>query len=254
MGMGFMIGRRGLLLGMAMIPLFGTAACGMDSKRFPDYRYRLTVEVDTPNGMRSGSSVIEVYTAMSGPINIPSPNTLVKRMKGEAVAVDLPNGQTLFALLRSESSVEWAKGAIENIIPRSDIPPREGNDYPRRFDLMLQRTGLYELPRQFPNPPPYIDKTDKPTAYPMLVTFKDIADPKTVERVDPDNLAATFGKGYALKRITMQLTDDPVTVGIEKRLVWLPAYFSKMLDGNRITTSKELANNLGQGEFIRNGS
>ena len=30
----------------------------------PDYRYRLTVEVETPEGLRSGSSVIEVKQSM----------------------------------------------------------------------------------------------------------------------------------------------------------------------------------------------
>jgi hypothetical protein len=52
----------------------------------------------------------------------------------------------------------------------------------------------------------------------MLVTFKDIADPTSVVLVDPDDLAASFGAGYRLKAITVQVTDKPVTVGIEKRL------------------------------------
>jgi hypothetical protein len=55
----------------------------------------------------------------------------------------------------------------------------------------------------------------------MLVRFRDIADPTSVEKVDPDNLAASFGEGVKLRRITVQLTDDPVTTGIEKRLGWL---------------------------------
>ena len=55
----------------------------------------------------------------------------------------------------------------------------------------------------------------------MLVTFEYLADPTSVRRVDPDDLASTFGEGVSLKRITVQVTDDPVTTGIEKRLVWL---------------------------------
>ena len=57
--------------------------------------------------------------------------------------------------------------------------------------------------------------------YPMLVTFTDIDDPKSVQRVDPANLAASFGPGIRLKRITVEVTDDDVTTGIEKRLRWL---------------------------------
>ena len=57
--------------------------------------------------------------------------------------------------------------------------------------------------------------------YPLLVTFADPADPTSVQRVDPANLAASFGPGVTLKRITVEVTNDPVTTGIEKRLGWL---------------------------------
>ncbi|MCA9423137.1 MAG: hypothetical protein KC592_19110 [Nitrospira sp.] len=49
--------------------------------------------------------------------------------------------------------------------------------------------------------------------YPLLVTFSDITDPKTVQQVDPTNQAATFGPGVVLKRITLEITDEPVTEG-----------------------------------------
>ena len=58
-------------------------------------------------------------------------------------------------------------------------------------------------------------------SFPYLVRFRDLADPKSVEEVKPGDLAASFGKGYALKGLTIQMTDAPVTVGIEKRLGWL---------------------------------
>jgi hypothetical protein len=35
---------------------------------------------------------------------------------------------------------------------------------------------------------------------PLLVTFADINDPASVQRVDPDDLAASFGPGYALSQ------------------------------------------------------
>ena len=55
----------------------------------------------------------------------------------------------------------------------------------------------------------------------MLVTFKDINDPKTVERVDPNNLAEAFGQGVRLARASIEITNEPVTTGIEKRLPWM---------------------------------
>ena len=47
---------------------------------------------------------------------------------------------------------------------------------------------------------------------------------QAVQRVDPANLAASFGPGIRLKRITVEVTDDDVTTGIEKRLQWLPKH------------------------------
>ena len=40
---------------------FVLGGCSLtESDKTPDYRYRLTVEVDTPEGLKIGSSVIEV--------------------------------------------------------------------------------------------------------------------------------------------------------------------------------------------------
>lgn len=72
----------------------------------------------------------------------------------------------------------------------------------------------------------------------MMVTFGDEADPTSVAEVDPDDLAATFGEGVKVKRITVELTDDPVTTGIEERLGWLPNYYNKQLSGDRYQNIK----------------
>jgi hypothetical protein len=65
------------------------------------------------------------------------------------------------------------------------------------------------------------DRFQKPTGYPVLVRFRDINDPRTLERVDPEGLSTSFGTGVRLARVTLQLTDDHVTTGIEKKLKWL---------------------------------
>ena len=46
-----------------------------------------------------------------------------------------------------------------------------------------------------------------------MVTFSDISNPKTVARVDPDDLAAQFGPGVRLKAVTLAVTEEPVTEG-----------------------------------------
>jgi hypothetical protein len=94
------------------------------------------------------------------------------------------------------------------------------------------------------------EKLDLPQwLYPLLVTFGDINDPKSVQRVDPANLAASFGPGIRLKRITVEVTDDDVTSGIEKRLRWFGGYKDRQLDGHRYNDSITLANSLNRLAF-----
>jgi hypothetical protein len=53
-----------------------------------------------------------------------------------------------------------------------------------------------------------------PGALPMMVTFGDVTDPKSVRLVDPADLAASFGAGYALRKITLEITRERVTKGV----------------------------------------
>jgi hypothetical protein len=57
------------------------------------------------------------------------------------------------------------------------------------------------------------------------VGFEDYSDPKSVFAVDPADLAASYGEGYALTRLTLQMTDDPLTQGEEEKVLgWLRGY------------------------------
>ena len=187
------------------------SACASDDTA-PDYRYRLTVEVETPEGLKTGSSVIEVKQRLVRAGSSPANMAVERRVRGEAVAVDLPGGRTLFALLRSDNNVDWASYVMQTFAPHTD-----SETFAQQLDNMLLLEGEIVLPRTFPP----VGHLEERSAYPMLVTFGDLDDPTSVEEVDPDDLAATFGEDVSLKRITVQVTDDPVTSGIERRLGWL---------------------------------
>ena len=192
------------------------ASCALAEDKAPDYRYRLTVEVETPEGLKTGSSVIAVEqsigrTAMDGFVG----GSVFLRIRGEAVAVDLPDGRTLYALLRSGGDVEWAARVIPFLSPDAE----DDNS----LDDFLLLEGKKELPRRWTAQGPF----NNASAYPMMVTFGDLADPTSVAEVDPDDLAASFGEGVRLKRITVDLTDDPVTTGIDERLGWVGSSFKE---------------------------
>ncbi|WP_421849677.1 hypothetical protein [Oricola sp.] len=115
---------------------------------------------------------------------------------------------------------------------------KEGDESPRQTSTRLQ--ALREtrvLPRE---------------NYPRLVTFGHIGSPQTVRRVDPDNLAATFGPGYRLKSITLEITDAPVTRGeVETVLGWLGEHPETPLFPIVDPKDFSFAAKLRQGEFIR---
>jgi hypothetical protein len=67
--------------------------------------------------------------------------------------------------------------------------------------------------------------------YPIMVTVSDIRDPKTFEQLNPMDLATYFGPDVRLKRISVEVIDEKVTTGVEKRLTWLADYYSKRHDG-----------------------
>ena len=222
----------------------GVSGCAFAEDEAPDYRFRLTVEVETPVGLKSGSSVIEVQQTLVRAGSSPANQAVERRVRGEAVAVDLPGGMTLFALLRAKNNVDWATLVFPKLAPQ-----RKGEPFVEQLDNVLEVTGTQVLPRKWP-PRLYVPESE---AYPLLVTFEDQADPTTVAEVDPDDLSASFGKGVRLKRLTVELTDDPVTTGIDRRLPWMSAYRAKWFNGRSTVvedlTTGELTAHLSAGSF-----
>ena len=195
--------------GFAVLALTASlAGCDVNSPAMsyiwqqPHYA-KLTAKVETPEGVKSGFSVIEVKWDKAG---------RGYNVKGDAVAVDLPKGETLFVLLRSQSSVDWP-AYLHQIVKLENSPEDQALYYNR---IAANRT-IWPVPRT----KEYFGNREEHENYPYFVRFKNIADPKSVEQVDPDDLAKSFGPGYRLKSLTVQMTDEAVTVGIEKRLGWL---------------------------------
>lgn len=219
--------RRSLLWGLAsgVLTVF-LSGCALAEDKAPDYRYRLTVEVETPEGLKTGSSVIQVEQSLGGAASAGglAGGQIYYKVRGEAVAVDLPGGRTLFALLRSSNDVEWAARVMQMLAPKI-----QGEPWAESFDNVLMIKGAVEVPRMWPGNATLSMRS----AYPMLVTFGDIADPTSVELVDPNDMVTTFGEGVKLKRIIAELTDDSVTSGIGARLEWLENLWPNKLNGDR---------------------
>jgi hypothetical protein len=71
----------------------------------------------------------------------------------------------------------------------------------------------------------------KPYTLPLLLRFRDLNDPSSIEVVDPNDLEAAFGRGVRIIGARVEITNEPLTSGIKERLPWLKlGYREKYLD------------------------
>ncbi len=196
------------LVGMAMV-LRGPSYDEVQAQ----WNQRLTITLDTPLGERSGSAVQHIFWA--GPATKDEGKPLgdgahsAWTVTGEAVVVEVSPGKYLFALLKAPS------GFIGDPGKNLAYALLQSNGTKGYVSSEATINLIKALPLEQPVPLP-------PKAWPLMVTFSDIADPKSVQRVDPEDLAASFGPGVRLKAVTLEVTDEAVTEGkVEAVLGWL---------------------------------
>lgn len=219
-----------------IVPAFAVLLSGCGWWDWHDWRQKVIVEVQTPNGIVTGTSVQDIEFSRAN-FSVPGGDRKAFEVTGEGVIVDLASAGKLFVLLSGKNF----HGSAERLAPiafASDV--EQGYTSKPAIDQVVA-TPLYS---QAPLPE---------YAYPLLVTFDDLDDPATVREVDPADLAATFGPGYALRSISVQMTDEPNGAGeMQRVLPWLGKYFDKRLDGDTIGTifaPDRLANDLASGSF-----
>jgi hypothetical protein len=189
----------GLLTAAASALVLG--GCGLFDRE-ESYRFRMTVEVETPKGVKRGSSVLEEVASLSS-IRIGDSTGKRALTRGEAAVVDLPDGP-IFVLL----SLPDAGGPLGGKATVALAPEARGGDRSAFIEAVgelgeFSGNAKAELPRGH---------------WPLMVRFRNLDDPKSVERVDPE----TTG----VKRILLETTNDDITIGIDKRLGWLSTKFS----------------------------
>jgi hypothetical protein len=175
----------------------------------PGHKYRLTVEIETSAGIRSASGVLAV-TPDRGYNN--RGKTLTS---GDAVFVDLGGGKNLVALLAHPDKTLDLDG-INYVALRAY---GEAGGQRVSFNQMSRMTGVVPVTGAL---------------IPVLATFADPADPRTMKILPPDNLEASLGPGFRLQRITAEVVPngfwpadfggplgEPVTRAVKAKLPWL---------------------------------
>jgi hypothetical protein len=172
----------------------------------PGHKYRLTVEVETPDGLKSASGVMAVHPDRSYSRGGHT------RTKGDAVWVDLGGGKNLVALLAHVDTSVDLDGM--NYLALRAYNAAGGRRV--SFNDMNRMTGVVPVTGAL---------------IPVLVTFTDPADPATARAVHPDGVEAALGKGFRLHGISAEAVPngawpldfggalgEPVTRGIEAKL------------------------------------
>ena len=247
-------GVLGALIGIASSLALSACGNGVTGKAFPPIRYKITAEVETPEGMKTGHSVLEFQGNMSGSI-FGAMGGSGFNVRGEAIAVDLAPGQMLFVLLSAPRDADFAANALNSIkIAKNDsTAPTDRAGETAQTEHMFARLranrGVYTL--WIPKGQP---RDETLAGVPYFVHFRNIADPKSVEQVDPDNLAKSFGHGVKLKALTIQITDETVTTGIQKRLIWLSDQRGSLVKYPSLTPIEDIpaVQRLNEGDFWRN--
>lgn len=174
-------------------------------------RWRVTVTITTPDGERTGSSVWS-WTLSKPSIALATP--FDGKFVGEAVAVDLPNGKTVFALLDGTTS-------SPSMLPERQFydETRGMRDRLETIRFLARRIGdTRSLPCEVRGPDDRIPKFRFDCL--KLAAFEDLNDPSSIFVVDYHDAEATLGEGYQIKDISIAITDAAVSTGIEGRLPW----------------------------------
>lgn len=183
------------------------------------WRYRLTLEIETPDGLKTGSGVIQINAARQPKVTPESLSAAVGA-RGEAVIVDLGNAGPLFATLTSPDLMSAPYKLVFDIFPWNG---GQGGEFtPEGMAYYTPLRAKAEVP---------IGKL------PLLVRFRNPTDPQTVQVVDPSDLSRAFGPGFHFKSAEIEMVDqglwplnafgltgEPVTRRIRDFLPWLSQY------------------------------
>ncbi|GEC15549.1 hypothetical protein [Nitrobacter winogradskyi] len=189
------------------------------------YRFRITVNVDTPRGLKTGSSVLEVRHRTYPAWTTLGNNTGASTLTGEAVFVDLgsnPDGRPLnvVALL--------AQGQRAQHVDFDLLP---GMTFVSHWKGKYKHFGT---PREVSELPVGTRAEVQSNLIPTLVSFSNPSDPNTARVVSPSDFESVFGSGTRLRNVEIEIVSpgtwpltligfsgEPVTRELEKKLTWI---------------------------------
>jgi hypothetical protein len=182
------------------------------------YSYRFKVLASVNGEERSGESVIKVrYRYLKGSRTNLGTSYQAKAW-GEAPVVDLgPDHGLLFALVGGDFPED---GKTSFGVASTSVAAFRGEQTLQEYRTSIAASGArWQHIQSLPSRTDVVELSLED--FPLLLRFGDLSDPRSVQKVDPENMEGSFGPGVRLQSITMQITDEPVTERIRSILPWL---------------------------------
>ena len=213
-----------------LLPLIGLAALAACTPPETAQRWRVTVEVETEAGLRTGTGVVETRVRPRNE-SLYTLDSEQHRVIGQAIAVETPRGLVLALLERAgdfgffrpaDRGYGWVPGP-DGAIRR--VPIRSGAADPA--GRALWRANLARRERWFAERDRALAE-QRPLAlleegWPPFILLEDPADPAGARFLQGSTDAEAAAPGLKVRRIVVQATDEPVTAGLHRRLPWLAA-------------------------------
>ncbi|MCX7321938.1 MAG: hypothetical protein NT113_21505 [Hyphomicrobiales bacterium] len=173
----------------------------------PAHKYRLTVEVETPEGVKTASSVVSVHPYRGYQ---PGGKTV---SRGDAVMLDLGGGKNLAALMLHDDKGNADFDGANFVAMRA----YQAAGRKIAFRDVGSQTGAVPVSGEL---------------MPVLASFKDPRDAASVTRLDPQDLSS-LGQGIRLRAVSVEAVPnglwpldyggalgEPVTRTIAAKLPW----------------------------------
>ena len=211
--------KRGLLIVLALVAtsfVLIAYSVGAFQPR-SEHRFRITIEVMTPDGVKQGSSVWSV-TCTEIPRGAAVQWGGCKNVYAQAIFVDLGSSRNVVGLVE-QRRLGTINNNIAHVAYGDEGVPR---DAPSWYRYAQSWRGARPL------------RGDNMLT---LATIRDLNDPASVKIIDPLEFNAVFGPGYALQAATLEivpsghwplsalgLSGTPITTGIENKIPFLVSH------------------------------
>lgn len=182
------------------------------------YRFKLTVELNTPGGLKTASGVFEVYEFQD--YGMPGWNTHYGIREGEAIYVETGAKPLILIMATGGKELEGDYFPELGQIAFSDL---DKNDWKtaRELSRMVGAQAIVRSCFDIPGTPGHRYRERRNDCYPTFVSIDSVVDPKTIKVFAADEIEENLGRGVKLARITISIVDEPIHHDIVNRLLWL---------------------------------